>query len=108
MCSSDLRVRSLAFALGVGGELLTGVNQQIVDRWLTSSGVEPPHGAAQLVLFVIAASIDLVGMVAVLIGVFVLARRLINRDLVGHPSLLRRRRPVSQANGATISTILPT
>jgi hypothetical protein len=96
-----LRARSLACVLAVGGELLTGVNQQIVDRWLTSWGFEPPHGTAQLILFIVAASIDLIGMVATLAGVLVLARRLTHRDLVGHHSPLGRQWRVHQSNSAT-------
>ena len=69
--------------LAVGGVLLTGVNQQIVDRWLAARGLEPPHGSAQVILFVAAASIDLIGMVAALSAVLVLARRLFQRDPVG-------------------------
>lgn len=96
-----LRVRSLGFVLVVGGELLTGINQQIVDRWLTSWGVEPPHGPAQLILFIGAASIDLIGMLATLAGVLVVARQLTHRHLVGRPALLRDRgTPVSSAANA--------
>jgi hypothetical protein len=86
-----LRVRSLAFVLVLGGELLTGVNQQILDRWLRSGGVEPPHGTAQLLLFIATASIDLIGMLAMLAGVLVIARRLTQPDMVGHRSPFRDR-----------------
>ncbi len=78
-----LRAGSPAWILAVGGFLLTGVNQQIVDRWLASRGVEPPHGSGQVILFIAAASIDLIGMVAALSAVLVLAKRLSLRDTVG-------------------------
>ncbi|MFI5286366.1 MAG: glycosyltransferase family 87 protein [Candidatus Dormibacteria bacterium] len=78
-----LHAGSLAWILAVGGELVTGVNQQIVDRWLAARGLEPPHGSAQVILFIAAASIDLIGMVATLSAVLVLARRLSQRDPVG-------------------------
>ena len=78
-----LRAGSLAWMLAVGGVLLSGVNQQIVDRWLAARGLEPPHGSAQLILFIAAASIDLLGMVATLSAVLVLARRLSQRDPAG-------------------------
>ena len=101
-----LRARSLACVLAISGVLVTGVNQQIVDRWLTSWGFEPPHGTAQLMLFIVAASIDLIGMVATLTGVLVLARRLTRRDLVGHSSPLRSQLRVRHSNSVTISSIL--
>jgi hypothetical protein len=95
-----LRARSLAWTLAVCGTLLTGVNQQIIDHWLTSSGLEPPHGAVQLILFVGSASIDLLGMMAVLAGVLMLARRLTHRDLVGHQVPLRTRWRVRESESA--------
>lgn len=85
-----LRAGSLAWMLAVGGALLTGVNQQLVDRWLAARGVEPPHGSAQLILFIAAASIDLIGMVATASAVLVLARRLSQRDPVGRRTVRMR------------------
>jgi hypothetical protein len=84
-----LRAGSRAWILAVGGVLLTGVNQQIVDRWLAARGVEPPHGSAQVILFIAAASIDLIGMVAALSAVLLLARRLSQRDPVGRRTRVR-------------------
>ena len=69
-----LRVGSPAWILAVGGVLLTGVNQQIVDASLRSHGLEPPHGVAQLALFGAGASIDLIGMLATLAAVLLSAR----------------------------------
>lgn len=101
-----LRLRSLAFVLVVGGELLTGVNQQILDHWLTSRGVEPPHGTAQLLLFIVTSSIDLMGMFVTLAGVLVVARRLTHRDLVGRRSLFRNR-GASVSNGKDLQRRSP-
>jgi hypothetical protein len=70
-----LRRGSLEWVLAVGGVLLSGVNQQIIDGWLVSRGLEPPHGVVQVVYFVLAASIDLIGMLATLSAVLVVARR---------------------------------
>jgi hypothetical protein len=69
--------------LAVGGVLLTGVNQQVIDAWLTSSGFEPPHGAAQVIVFTVAASVNLIGMVATVSAVLLLAMRHRLRALPG-------------------------
>ena len=70
-----LRAGTTPWMLAVGGALLTGVNQQIIDAWLSSGGFEPPHGTAQVIVFVIAASVDLIGMVAILSATLLLAMR---------------------------------
>jgi Glycosyltransferase family 87 len=70
-----LRRGSVEWVLAVGGVLLSGVNQQIIDGWLISGGLEPPHGVAQVALFVLAASIDLIGMLATLTALLLVARR---------------------------------
>jgi alpha-1,2-mannosyltransferase len=69
-----LQAGSLAWILAVGGVLLTGVNQQIIDASLRSHGLEPPHGIGQIALFGAGASIDLIGMLAALAAVLLLAR----------------------------------
>jgi len=69
-----LRAGSLAWILAVGGVLLTGVNQQVIDASLRVNGLEPPHGVAQLALFGAGASIDLIGMLANLAAVLLVAR----------------------------------
>jgi hypothetical protein len=69
-----LRAGSLTWMLAVGGVLLTGVNQVVIDASLRSHGLEPPHGFAQLALFGAGASIDLIGMLATLAAVLLLAR----------------------------------
>lgn len=79
-----LRPGKSPWILVVGGVLLTGVNQQIIDSWLSSGGSEPPHGIAQVTVFIIAASVNLIGMVATLSAVLVLAMRHRPHVLVGH------------------------
>jgi Glycosyltransferase family 87 len=69
-----LRARTLPLVLAVCGLVLTGVNQQIIDAWLRSDGLEPPHGLAHMIVFTAGASVNLTGMVAMVSAVLLLAK----------------------------------
>ncbi|MFZ2033487.1 MAG: glycosyltransferase family 87 protein [Candidatus Dormiibacterota bacterium] len=104
-----LRAGSLAWMLAVGGVLLTGVNQQIIDASLRSHGLEPPHGIAQLSLFGAGSSIDLIGMLATLAAVLLLAR--LQTRAAYNPAATtsaRRRTPSRRAVPLTSAELAPT
>ena len=69
-----LRARTLPLVLAVCGLVLTGVNQQIIDAWLRSGGLEPPHGLTHMIVFTAGASVNLIGMVAMVSAVLLLAK----------------------------------
>jgi hypothetical protein len=107
-----LAARTLPWMLAVSGFVLTGVNQQSIDIWLKSVGVEPAHGTAHVIVFTIGASVNLFGMLAILSAVLLLAMRHGSRALVGRRAwalnVVRHAAPMEHADPVMHSTILST